>query len=103
MQRGTVPGHNKAAGQQGVGLGLDSGIVPDTAQVRTAVVGDTGWVARIVQGRIAGSGYFVGPTHLVTGLGIARIGAAWQDPRLGPAPEHTNPPFARTLTLQIKE
>lgn len=52
MQRGTVPGHNKATGQDIV-LDFDSGTVPDTAQVRTAVAGDTGWVARIVQGRIA--------------------------------------------------
>ena len=57
MQRDTVPGHNKAAGQ-GVGLGLDSGIVSDTAQVRTAVAEDTGWVDRIVQGAYCWVGVF---------------------------------------------
>ena len=97
-----MPEHNKAAGQDIV-LDFDSGTVPDTAQVRTAVAGDTGWVARIVQGRIAVPAHSVVPVHIAVGSGIARIGAARQDPRLGPGPEHTNPPLARTRILQIKE
>ncbi len=98
----TVPGHNKAAGQDIV-LDFDSGIVPDTALGGTAVAGDTGWVVRIVRGRIAGLGYFVGPTLLAAGLGIARIGAAWQDPRSVLRPERMNLSLVRTRTLQIKE
>ena len=91
-----MPERNKAA-EQGIGLVLDSGIVPDTAQVRTAVAGDTGWVDRIVRGRIAEFAHFVEPTHFAAGSGIARIGAVLRKPR----PERTS--LVRTRTLQIKE